>query len=383
MMRKLLILLGLFVVAGLAGCKKTPAQERTYYIERIVLDEAFSVTPQLIIVYDDQEKPASFAPLKTELNNVCRRLDEKFNPFQADTMLSRVNNGAGSVVAVDKEFILVLQAALAESDAAFAATGREIYDVSISPVWNAWGFKDNYYAPLEDNRKEAPQPAELAPLLPLVNWRDVEIDEAALTVKLRNSGMALDLGSIVKGYAADALEAVLVTAGFSRAIIDVGGNILLLGANVDRHGEDTGWKTKVRTPYVTYFDADYEKRNFIGYFYASDKSVVTSGAYERYLKNAAGEMFGHILDPKTGFPVVTDLASVTIVTKKSIDADALSTVVYGLGLEAGHEYVLSLPETEAIFITSDKKIYVTPNLASEFIYNSEINALGYQYKGAK
>jgi thiamine biosynthesis lipoprotein len=104
---------------------------------------------------------------------------------------------------------------------------------------------------------------------------------------------------------------------------------------------------------------------YIAVISIKDKTVVTSGDYERYFEKN-GKRYHHILDPKTGYPSESGLISTTIVTGSSINADALSTATFVLGLEKGMELVGRLPGVEAIFITSDKKVYVTEGLKGSF-----------------
>ena len=88
----------------------------------------------------------------------------------------------------------------------------------------------------------------------------------------------------------------------------------------------------------------------------SDRSVVTSGDYERYFEKD-GVIYHHILDPDTGYPVQNDLDQVTVISDKSVDGDALSTTCYALGLDEGMELIRSLDGVEAVFVTKDGEIH--------------------------
>jgi len=104
---------------------------------------------------------------------------------------------------------------------------------------------------------------------------------------------------------------------------------------------------------------------YLGTISVTDKSIVTSGNYERFFIKD-GIRYHHIFDPKNGYPANKGLISTTIVSDKSIDGDALSTSTYILGLDKGLKLIESMKDVEAIFITNDKKIYVTPGLKDNF-----------------
>jgi len=109
---------------------------------------------------------------------------------------------------------------------------------------------------------------------------------------------------------------------------------------------------------------------YIGTVSINDKSLVTSGNYERYFI-VDGKRYHHIFDPKTGYPSESGLISTTIISDNSIDGDALSTSTYIMGLEKGLELIESIEGVEAIFITEDKKVYVTTGLKENFKLKSE------------
>ena len=91
---------------------------------------------------------------------------------------------------------------------------------------------------------------------------------------------------------------------------------------------------------------------------AADKTLVTSGIYERYFERD-NIRYHHILDTTTGYPVENELISVTIISDSSIDADALSTTIFAMGLTDGIEFIKGIPNTDAVFVTKDRKVYIS------------------------
>jgi len=234
------------------------------------------------------------------------------------------------------------------------------FDVTIGPLVKSWGvFTDN---------PKVPSKSEIDELLKLVNYKDINIDFENSTAMLSKKGQIVDLGGIAKGFAGDAAIEIYKKYGVESALISLGGNILTLGGKPD----GTPWSVGIRNPRGA--DGSY-----IGIVSVKDKAVVSSGDYERFFEKD-GVRYHHILDPKTGYPANTGLIGTTIVSDYSIDADALSTTVFVLGLEEGMKLVESLEGVEAVFITEDKKIYVTDGLKDTFTFKDESKEFEYVEK---
>lgn len=123
-------------------------------------------------------------------------------------------------------------------------------------------------------------------------------------------------------------------------------------------GDNIPWTIGIKDP-------NKEVSDQVGLLDAENESVATSGIYERFLK-VDGKIYPHILDPKTGYPFENDIQSVTVVSKKGVDGDALSTTIFGLGTKKGLDFVEKTKGIEAIFVDKDNKVYVTKNLANRF-----------------
>ena len=134
------------------------------------------------------------------------------------------------------------------------------------------------------------------------------------------------------------------------ALIDLGGNIFALGNKDD----GTPWKVGIQNPFKP-------RGEYIGILSVKNKSVVTSGNYEKYFIKD-GERFHHIIDPKTGYPSQSKIISATIISDNSIDGDGLSTGVYILGIDKALKIIEAIEGIDAIFITEDKKVYKTSGI---------------------
>lgn len=288
-----------------------------------------------INLYDD-----GTVDLYSQMFRRLKEIEQVFSVNLAASNLSQVNQAAGiAPVAVPEEVILVLQKAL---DIAEETGGA--FDPTIGPLVKLWGIgSDNSQVPSQEAIHKA---------MALVDYRLVELDPQLGTVYLPKQGMALDLGGIAKGYAADQLVVMAQEAGVERAIIDLGGNIYAYGTKAD----GSTWRVGVKDP------ASPAGTPALA-LAVKNRSVVTSGMYERFFEQE-GIRYHHILNPATGFPVWNDIQSVTIVSESSLLADALSTSVFVLGREKGLQ-LLESQDAEGVIIGEDNLVYPTSGIADQ------------------
>ena len=220
------------------------------------------------------------------------------------------------------------------------------YDVSIGPLVKLWS--------IGLPEAKVPNKDEIKNVINKINYKKVKVNDETKEVFLEDKGMMLDLGSIAKGYAADEIVEVLKENNVKQAIIDLGGNIYALGLK----DGDKDWKVGIQDPFT-------ERGNVVGSVEVSNKSVVTTGIYERFIEKD-GVKYHHILNPKDGYPYKTDIAGVSIIADKSVDADGLSTLVFTKGLDEGIKFIEDLDGVDAIFITNDRKVYTTKGIKDNF-----------------
>lgn len=264
-----------------------------------------------------------------------------------DSEVIRINESAGkSFVKVSSETYYVIERGKYYSE---LSEGR--FDISIGPLVKLWGIGS------EDAK--VPTQSEVDNALSKIDYNNILLNESEKSVMLAEEGMIIDLGGIAKGYAADIIANYLKSHNINNAIIDLGGNVLALGGNV----KTDKWNIGIQDP--------FEPRNkYIGIIRIKDKTIVTSGVYERnFLEN--GKMYHHILDPFTGYPVENSLMAVSIISDKSIDADGLSTTIFALGLEKGSELIEKLDGIDAIFVDKDKNVYITEGIKDSFTITND------------
>ncbi|WP_119325449.1 FAD:protein FMN transferase [Companilactobacillus musae] len=220
------------------------------------------------------------------------------------------------------------------------------FNAAIGPLVKLWhiGFSD----------AEVPSDKQIAHRLKLTNPGRIMLNDKDRSVYLLDEGMELDLGGIAKGYIADAIKELWLETGVDQGIIDLGGNVLLVGQSTHESGF---WNVGVQSPFDT-------RDDYLGVLKTQDYSIVTSGIYERFL-NKKGHSYHHIMDPKTGYPVKTDLVGVTVVSPRSIDGEIWSS----LGFYNDYEGTLELLDNDSIgliFVYKDRTIRLTDNIKNRF-----------------
>lgn len=261
---------------------------------------------------------------------LCGKYENIFSRTKKDSELYQVNHRTENEVQVSEELYTLLLKA------------REIYqltdgrfDITVAPLSDLWDFKS-------DNPK-VPDGEDVAVALESVGFSKVTL-EPDNYVRFADSKTMLDVGALAKGYIADKLKEFLVSEGVDSGFINLGGNVLTIGTKV----EGDPWKIGLQKPFA--------KRNeSFTYVDAPDCSVVSSGIYERYFEQD-GELYYHVLDPVTGYPVETDLSQVSIISQESLTGDALSTACLILGHEKGKELIENTEGVEAVFVLKNGEV---------------------------
>jgi len=219
----------------------------------------------------------------------------------------------------------------------FGEKSDGLFDISIKPLMDLWNIKSA-------NPKK-PNDVDIKKALSFVDYKKVKIEGERLILP---QGMSLDLGGIAKGYAADEVARILRGNGIKDAIIDIGGNVVVIGSK----------KIGIQNP-LSVANGEY-----MGIIEATDCAVVTSGSYERNFEQD-GKLYHHILNPHNGYPSNSGLLSATIIGKSSMDADAIATIVFILG-ENGLEFArkmgvqaMTISKNNIVRTTGDFSLVIT------------------------
>ena len=259
--------------------------------------------------------------------------ERRFSANCRNSDLMQINLNAGiKPVTVKPDLFTLIKIGKAQS-----LIDNRFVNIAIGPLIQAWrvGFHDARYPP----------DSEIQQLLTLIDANDIVLDEVNKSVFLKYKGMAIDLGALAKGYFADKIMQIFKKQNAKSAFIDLGGNVLTYG-ECPFH-DDGFWRVGIQNPFQS-------RGNVIKVLKIKNQSVVTSGLYERTF-NYKGKTYHHIFNSQTGYPVETDIESLTIVSTHSIDGEILTTQLYGYSAENAIKKINQLANIEGMVITTNKE----------------------------
>ena len=268
--------------------------------------------------------PKKAAAISGEALDLCRRYEDIFSRTSKESELYALNSGKTTMLSDD------MQKAL-EFSLSFSKLTDGAFDISVAPLTSLWNIKERTIPPAKE---------EIESVLPLIGYEEITLSPFSL------GGRQLDLGAVAKGYVADKLTDFFKKNNAEDVIIDLGGNVALIGE----------FNVGIRSP--------FNPEELFAKITLKDKSAVTSGAYQRYF-DYEGKRYHHILDPRTGKCANTSLASVTVISPSSMHADALSTAIYILG-EDGISLCSKFPDTDALLITQNGEVITTDGFREKY-----------------
>jgi FAD:protein FMN transferase len=250
------------------------------------------------------------------------RIESRYSRYRADSIVARINAAAGGApLAVDEE-----TAALLDYAATAHAQSGGLFDITSGVLRRAWDFR----------AQRVPAQTDIDALLPLIGWRQVEW--ARPHIRLPRAGMEIDFGGFGKEYAADRIAAVLRDHGIRHGLVDLAGDICVIGP----HADGSAWQIGVQHP---------RAEGAIATVPLTHGAIASSGDYERAFVRD-GRRYSHILDPRSGWPV-QGLAAVSVLADQCLIAGTATTCALLLGAEAGPAWLdgLGLP-----YLTVDARL---------------------------
>ncbi len=277
--------------------------------------------------------------LMMQLVDRCNFFESKFSRTVEGSDVWNINNAKGAPVEVESE-----TADLIAKSLEFCERSDGLFDITIGSVSSLWDFVSGV----------KPKDGDVKAALSHIDYRNVQLD--GTTVTLNDPEAMLDLGATAKGYIADDLCRILREGGCLSAMLNLGGNVYVLGSKPD----GSPWNVGIQNPNET-------EGSVIASIKTEDSSVVTSGLYERQFKASDGETYYHILDPKTGYPAKTDLVSSSVVSASSLEGDAYATWMFLLGYDKALDLLKDAEGLEGMVVNEKGKTKQTQNASFSMV----------------
>jgi len=324
MERKFAVLFMLLVACS--GCVRQPGGYAQVKETREMMGTFVTITVMA------EDEAAARDALNKSFEEV-QRVSDLMSRFSQNNSVYQLNNfGYNKTVVVEPELASMMEKSLYYSNVSGGA-----FDITVVPILNLWNTAKN--------TSRVPTPEEINETLRHVGYAKLVVDSNASTAYFTEPNMSITLDGIAKGYAVDKAIETLQSLGIQHALVDAGGDMRALGSKPD----GSSWAIALQNP--------RDEGDYLTIINLTGKSVATSGDYEQYFMLENKRMH-HIVDPRTG-QSAEECISVTVLSEKAVDADALATALFVMGPERGIALAEYLPDTEALVITSNKTILKT------------------------
>ncbi len=314
------------------------------FLLNLILSDSYSVTFQrienfmgsaFVIAFVDSDyivAEKKYQQVKAEII----RIEKLISSWDKNSETSKINRNAGiKPVIVSKELFFLI-----ERSKKISELTDGYFDISYASFDRIWKF--------DGTVKLFPDSQQVRQILALVNYKNIILNKDSFSVYLKKKGMKIGFGAIGKGYAANRCKKLLTDLGIHNGLISAGGDIITWG----RDENNEKWKIAVTNP--------NNKMKDIANFDISDKAVVTSGNYEKFIE-IDNVKYSHIINPKTGWPAL-GVKSVTVFCPDAEIADALATSVFVMGAEKGTELINKLKNIDVFIVDNNDKKIVSDNI---------------------
>ena len=303
-----------------------------------------TITISLLPPQNDTQMECSAEQLLNGVFELLNIYNQRFSANDTNSELMQVNHAAGkNPIPVHPELFELIQIGKEQS-----LLPASHLNIAIGPLVQTWriGFTD----------ARIPNKTEIAYALALTDPQLIELDTLNCTVFLAEKNMKLDLGCLAKGYITDKIADYLKSQHVTSALINLGGNIKSIGTNLLA---GRPWQIGIQDP-------QQPRGTNLAVLPIRNQSVVTSGTYERKLQ-VNGQSYHHILDRDTGYPVDTQLASITIISDNSLDGEIWTTRLYGEKPNQLLARVEQEKDIDALIVTNDNRVYYSSGISPELL----------------
>ncbi len=245
--------------------------------------------------------------LKTDIDSRLSTINQLMSTYIDNSELSLFNQSINTNChRLSNETLYVIKNAIEVS-----TNTKGKFDVTLAPLIEIWGFDK------KDTHNNIPEAALISQLLTQIGYQKIKVNERCISKE--NPNLTINLSAIAKGYAVDEIANLIRNKGAKNYLVEIGGEIANLGVN----NKSQPWRLAIES-------ASTDKRSIQKIISPNGLGVATSGNYRNYFEKD-GRRFSHTIDPTTGYPITHQLASVTVLHKETMVADALATAMMVMG----------------------------------------------------
>ena len=310
---KLLILLFVsFILLSLSGCDSLDRpQNNTNNSKTLIKGKTMGTTYHVAIVHPKTVDVNSDS-LKVDIDNLLKALNQQISTYIPSSKISQFNQAKNTLwTKVDDDFFVITEAANEVSKKSEGA-----FDISVSPLIELWGFGT-------ENRDKVPNITQIKEAMESIGYQKLQLNKTQSSIKKTENNLRIDLSAIAKGFAVDKVSEQLIAKGFPNHLVEIGGELKASGLSQT----DKKWRIAVEQPDM---NSTVAQRGLA----ITNLAVATSGDYRNYFIEK-GVRLSHIIDPKTGYPIKHNLASVTVLHESTMLADAYATALLVMGDKKG------------------------------------------------
>ena len=268
--------------------------------------------------------------LQTEIDRCLEAINQSMSIYRKDSEISRFNDLAPrQEIQISTDFQDVLRTARTLHNQTHGA-----WDGTVGPLVELWGFGR------QENSKRIPATEDINRRLRQTGFQHVTLHPDRKISKAI-SGIALNLGSIAKGYGVDQITRVIEKQGYRNFLVEIGGEVVASG----RRADGGKWRIGINRP-----EKGAPSTEIYKVVALENKALATSGDYRNFFEQD-GKIYSHVIDPRTGYPVANQVVSVTIIADTCTYADGLATAIMVMGAEKGLALINQLPNVEGLIIT--------------------------------
>lgn len=288
---------------------------------------------------------ASAEDLQQEIRQEMEKVNASLSMFNPASVIARINRGeSDSTDVLFRRMFVTAQQVHRMTEGA--------YDITVAPLVNAWGFGTE--------ERSFPDSARIDSLMAVVGMDKVVLENDKVVMKAE--GMQLDASSIAKGLGVDLVADFLDSRGIQDYMVEIGGEIRAKGLNTKRQP----WRIGIDRPVDDVNATEHRLQLILG---MTSGAVATSGNYRNYYMHE-GKKYAHTINPKTGFPVQTEIVGSTVLAPECMEADAYATAFMVTGLKEAQRIVQQQPELEACLIYVEKgelKTWISEGMKGKII----------------